>query len=84
MSNDYASADRIDSTNRTDSTDEVGPVFDIVVIGGGPAGLAIGRYVSRQSRQLLVPEADLSIANGRRLRRDVLRLIQTLRVLLRS
>jgi putative flavoprotein involved in K+ transport len=48
--------------------------FDVVVIGGGQAGLAMGHFLARQGRRFVVLEAGETVGSAWRTRWDSLRL----------
>lgn len=49
-------------------------LLDVIVIGGGQAGLAIGYYLSRQRRDFVILDAHQRIGDAWRRRWDSLRL----------
>ncbi len=55
------------------------PQFDTIVIGGGQAGLAIGYYLAKQSRNFLILDASECIGDTWRNRWDSLRLFTSAR-----
>jgi cation diffusion facilitator CzcD-associated flavoprotein CzcO len=54
--------------------DETSRRFDVVVIGAGQAGLAIGYFLARQRRRFIILEAADSVGSAWRGRWDSLRL----------
>lgn len=53
--------------------------FDVVVIGGGQAGLAMGHFLARQGRRFVVLEAGEGVGSAWRTRWDSLRLFTSRR-----
>lgn len=62
------------ATDATTRVDDLGEHHDVVVVGGGQAGLAIGYYLARQGREFVILEAAEEPAAAWRERWDSLRL----------
>src|SRR5256885_2120881 len=54
------------------STEHARDQFDVAVVGGGQAGLAIGYWLAKQGRRFVILEAGDSVANAWRERWDSL------------
>src|SRR4051795_10510337 len=69
-------AERTDELSATETNAAEGSRerFDVVVIGAGQAGLAIGFFLARAGRRVLIVDGADSIAAGWRSRWDSLRL----------
>ena len=61
------------------STEHTDTDTDVVVIGGGQAGLAIGYHLARQGRRFTILDADNAPAGAWRSRWDSLRLFTPVR-----